>query len=189
MIHNNYIVYTLHDAGNGTCGLYTKWTICRLRLVHNDYMTWGLHPKIYDFHVTGVITWRLYHLHNFKLRAWYNTLPNRDCEHGVLHSQNYRHDFVFLHHSFMYGFRFFAFLLTLHFGFLCNYVSICVHISLALMGFTICSHLQIATVSTSWTGTHMPVVVKTCSFITATLVSKYFLLCSRRCHHFSILCN
>ena len=80
MIHNNYyIVYTLHDAF-GTCGLYTRWMICRLRLVHNDYRTWELHTKIYDLHVTGVITWRLYHLHNFKLWAWYNTLPNHDWQ-------------------------------------------------------------------------------------------------------------
>ena len=90
MIHNNYyIVYTLHDAGFGTCGLYTRWTICRLQLVQNDYRTWELLTKIYDLHVTSVITWRLYHLHNFKLWAWYNTLPNHDCEPGVLHCQNH----------------------------------------------------------------------------------------------------
>ena len=55
-MNNNYIVYTLHDAGIGTCGLYTRWTICRLRLVPNDYRTWGSHTKIYDLHVTGVVT-------------------------------------------------------------------------------------------------------------------------------------
>ena len=85
-------------------------------------------------------------------------------------------------------FRFFLFLpSSLQFG-----VSIRVHISLAFVGFTICSTLQIAAVSSSWIGTHkyhMPVVVKTCSFITAKLVSKYCLLCSIRCHHFCILCN
>ena len=30
-----------------------------------------------------------YYLHNFKLLAWYNILPNRDCEHGVLLYRNY----------------------------------------------------------------------------------------------------
>ena len=40
--------------------------------------------QIYDLHVTDVITWRLYHLHNFNFRVWYNTLPNRYCEHEVL---------------------------------------------------------------------------------------------------------
>ena len=48
------------------------------------------------------------------------------------------------------------------------------------------SPLQFAAVFSSWTGTHMPVVVKTCSFITATLVSKYLLLCSIRCHHYRL---
>ena len=130
MIHNNYIVYTLHDAGNGKCGLYTKWTICRLRLVHNDYMTWGLHTKIYDLHVTDVITWRLYHLHNFELRAWYNTLPNRDCEHGVLHSQNYRLWLCFLT-SFIY----------VWISFLCIFVDIAFWVSLQL-SFYLCPHIS-----------------------------------------------
>ena len=34
----------------------------------DDCRTYGLHTKIYDLHVIGVITWRLYLLHNFKLR-------------------------------------------------------------------------------------------------------------------------
>ena len=55
LIHNNYIVYTLHDAVIGTCGLYTRWTICRLLLLHNDYRTWGLHTKIHELHVTGKV--------------------------------------------------------------------------------------------------------------------------------------
>ena len=91
-------------------------------------------------------------------------------------------DFVFWHHLFRYWFRFFTFLLILPFGFL----SVSIYL---LRSWTsqICSPLQFAAVSLSWTGTHMPVVVKTCSVITATLVSKYLLLCLIRCHHFSIL--
>ena len=54
------------------------------------------------------------------------------------------------------------------------WASIHVLTSLDLVVLIICHPLQIAGVSSSWTGTHMPVVVvKTCSFITATLVSKY----------------
>ena len=37
-------------------------------LVHiNDYRKHGLHTKIYDLHVIGVITWCLHLLHNCKL--------------------------------------------------------------------------------------------------------------------------
>ena len=43
-----------------------------------------------------IVAWCLYHLHNFKLRAWFNTLPNRDCKHGVLYYQNYRSLICFL---------------------------------------------------------------------------------------------
>ena len=50
--------------------------------------------------------------------------------------------------------------------------SIRVHISLEFVVLIICRPLQIAGASSSWTVTHMPVVVKTCSFITATLVSE-----------------
>ena len=32
MIHDNCIVYTLHDAGIGTWGSYTKWMICMLQV-------------------------------------------------------------------------------------------------------------------------------------------------------------
>ena len=77
------------------------------------------------------------------------------------------------------GSRFFSFLLSaLQFR-----VFIHVHMSLAFVVLIICRSFS------SWTGTHMPVMVKTCSFTTAKLVSKYFLLCSIRCRHFSILCN
>ena len=48
-----------------------------------DHKTWGLCTKYTICMLPIVITWRLYHLNNFKLRAWYNTLPNRDCEHEV----------------------------------------------------------------------------------------------------------
>ena len=37
MLHDNCILCTLHDAGIGTLWLYTKWTICILRLVHDDH--------------------------------------------------------------------------------------------------------------------------------------------------------
>ena len=53
------------------------------------------------------------------------------------------------------------------------WVSIRVHISLEFVVLTICIPFQIAAVSSSWTVTHMPVVVKTWSFTTAKLVSKY----------------
>ena len=54
------------------------------------------------------------------------------------------------------------------------WVSIHVHISLDFVVLTICRPLQIVAVSSSWTLTHMPVdMVKTCSFTTARLVSKY----------------
>ena len=55
----------------------------------------------------------------------------------------------------------------------------CPHIS--------CSGTDLDNLLSFWTLTHMPVdVIKTCSFITATLSSKYWLLCSTRCHHFSV---
>ena len=47
----------------------TRYTSHFIWLVHiNDYRTCGLHTKIYDLHVIGVITLRLYLLHNCKLR-------------------------------------------------------------------------------------------------------------------------
>ena len=59
-------------------------------LVHRqDYGDMGIIYEIYALHVADVVTWRLYHLHNFKLRAWYNTLSNRDCEHEVILYQNF----------------------------------------------------------------------------------------------------
>ena len=57
------------------------------RLADYDGMP-NLHVKI--------IAWCLCHLHNFKLRAWYNTPPNRDCEHEVLLYRNYRSRICFL---------------------------------------------------------------------------------------------
>ena len=63
----------------------------------------------------------------------------------------------------------------------------CPHISCSGIDLDTLSPLQIISVFSSWTLTHMPVdVIKTCSFITATLSSKYRLLCSTRCHHFSV---
>ena len=91
-------------------------------------------------------------------------------------------DSVFWNHLFIYWFRFFAFPLTLHFGFL----SVSTYL-LRSWASQICCSLQFAAVSSAWTETHMPFVVKTCSFITATLVNKCLLLCSIRCHNFSIL--
>ena len=64
------------------------------RLADYDGMP-NLHVKI--------IAWCLCHLHNFKLRAWYNTLRNRDCEHGVLLYLNYRSRICFLT-SFVWAF-------------------------------------------------------------------------------------
>ena len=124
----------------------------------------------------------MYHLHNFKLRAWYNAVPIVTVNTEFYFIEIIAHDFVFWHHLLRYRFCFFAFLLTLPLGFLS--VSIYLLRSWALQ---ISSPLQFATVSPSPLGTHMPVVVKTSSFITATLVSKYLLLCSIRCCHFSIL--
>ena len=46
------------------------------RLADYDGMP-NLHVKI--------VACFLYYLHNFKLLAWYNTMPNHDCEHGVLY--------------------------------------------------------------------------------------------------------
>ena len=102
-----------------------------LRLFYgNDIVINTYEILVYSQHVK-VVAWRLYHLHNFKLRAWYNTLLNRDCEHGVLHYRNYRSQFCFLT-SFAY----------LWISFLCIsldiafWVSFHVRISLAFMGFT-----------------------------------------------------
>ena len=53
----------------------------------------------------------------------------------------------------------------------------CPHISCVCMLHKFVVHLQFDAVSSSLTRTHMPIVVKTCYFITATLVSKYLLLC------------
>ena len=38
-------LYNVHVTGVSTCGLYTKWTICMLWLVHEDYRTWRLYTK------------------------------------------------------------------------------------------------------------------------------------------------
>ena len=49
-----------------------------LRLLHgNDIVINTCEIPVYSQHVM-VVAWRLYHLHNFKSRAWCNTLPNRD---------------------------------------------------------------------------------------------------------------
>ena len=57
---------------------YNRYTSHFIGLVHiNDYRTCGLHTKLYDLHVTCVITRRLYHLHNCKLRDWYNDITYR----------------------------------------------------------------------------------------------------------------
>ena len=118
------------------------------RLADYDGMP-NLHVKI--------VGWCLYYLHNFKLWAWYNTLPNRDCEHGVLLYRNYlclSVDIIFL------GF------------FPCPHIS-CVYV---LHKFVFL--LQFAAVSSSWTGKWDwdldPHIChdQTCSFITATLVIK-----------------
>ena len=89
----------------------------------------GITYQIYNLHVTLVVTWRLYHLHNYKLQASYNTLPNCDCEHVVLHYQNYRSQLCFLRSSWM------DFVLHISAEFFANWVSIRVHISLAFVGF------------------------------------------------------
>ena len=56
-------MYTLHDAGIGTWGLYTKWTNCMLQLVHDDYwpnagfacyrLVMMMVGQMHDLHVTG----------------------------------------------------------------------------------------------------------------------------------------
>ena len=84
-----------------------------------------------------------------------------------------------------FGSCIFAFLLTLHFGFL----SMSTYL-LHSWASQICSPFQTIAVFSSWTLSHMFVdTIKTCSFSTAKVVRKYLLLCSIRCHHFSILCN
>ena len=96
-----------------------------LLLIHDDrarciFACYRLadHVGVPNLHVTVVGTWWLYHLHNFKLRAWYNTLPTINCEHGVLYYRNYRSWIGFLTSLVRYSFRFFILLLTLHFDFL-----------------------------------------------------------------------
>ena len=46
--------------------------------------------QMHDLHVTGVSTRWLYHLHNCKLRDWYNNIPTCDCEHGISYYSTYR---------------------------------------------------------------------------------------------------
>ena len=50
------------------------------RLADYDGMP-NLHVKI--------VAWCWHHFHHFKLRAWFNTLPNLEGEHGVLYYWNY----------------------------------------------------------------------------------------------------
>ena len=89
-----------------------------MRLVHrNDMVINTYEVPVCSQHIT-VVAWPLHHSHNIKLPACYNTLPNLDCEHGVLYYRNYRSQICLLASLVRYSFRFFAFLLTLHFGFL-----------------------------------------------------------------------
>ena len=93
----------------------------------HDYRLWG-----YCIEMTWLLIHMMYQyarsilrlLHDvctictiFKLPACYNTLPNRDCEHGVLYYRNYHSRICFLTSLVRYSFSFFAFLLTLHLGF------------------------------------------------------------------------
>ena len=89
---------------------HARFIIACYRLADYDGM-----PNLY----VKIIAWCLCHLHNFKVRAWYNTLPNRDCEHGVLlFIEIITLKLFFWHLWYQFSFRFFAFLLTLHFVFL-----------------------------------------------------------------------
>ena len=159
------------------------------RSYHVTVIAWKWHCiytfeiLVYSQHVT-VVVWRLYHLRNFKLRPWYNTLPNQDCEHGVLYYQIITREFVFWHHLFRYSFRFFAFLLTLHFGFL----SVSTYL-LRLCASQICSAFTIYRSFLILNWDPHACCGQAWSFITATLVSKYLLLRSRIWCHFSILWN
>ena len=75
--------------------IHMKYQYARvmLRLLHgNDIVIYAYEMLVYSPLVTVVV----YHMHNFKLRAWHNTLPNHDCEHGVLYYRNYRSRICFL---------------------------------------------------------------------------------------------
>ena len=63
------IMGLVHGNDYRTWGLYTNYTICMLLTLLHDVCTF---------------------LHNFKLRAWYSTMPNRYCEHEVILYANFR---------------------------------------------------------------------------------------------------
>ena len=99
LVHDDCIKCTVHVTDVSTWGLYTKCTICMLQ----------------------VSTRWLYHLHNCKLRDWYNNIPNCDCEHGIsyLIIVLIARDFVFQTSIVSVCISFFSFLLSyLQFEFL-----------------------------------------------------------------------
>ena len=87
LVNGNYLLLA---HGNTRC------SYGMLRLVHGNNIVINTYEMpVYSQHVT-VVAWRLYHLHNFKLQACYNTLPNRDYEYGVLYYRNYPLQICFL---------------------------------------------------------------------------------------------
>ena len=151
-----------------------------LLLIHNNRAQWIF--ACYRFadydgrpnlHVKIVACCWYYLPHNFKLLAWYNTLPNRDGEHGVLLYRNSRSRICFLTSFVSVFILFLPLSVYIFLGFFP-----CKNISCVCLLHKFVVLLQFAAVSSCWTGKWDwnldPHIChgQTCSFITASLVIK-----------------
>ena len=95
LVHDNSIKCPVHVTGVNTWGLYTKCTICMLGQMH-------------DLHVTGVST--ICTIAGYGIGTIIFLIATVTLEYHII--VLIARDFVFRHRSFLYGFRFFSFLLS-----------------------------------------------------------------------------